>query len=464
MANLIRIILDGQDNSGAAFASASRNAKTLTADLRSSHAAFTQFGNIASSVGANSLAGLIGSFEMASASAAGLVGKLKDSKLAVAALGAAVGAAGFSVGRTFADWLGFTGASDEKAAAFNNQLAGIMRQIETAKSKLRGDGSIADELARINEEINKVEAGQEAKGAFGGPSFLGGKAGMKAEEVEALVGKLRELRQVTIEVGAATAASDDAEKTREYMALFDQLIQKRYESQNATLGLMNAETQRHEKNLQEIFSEFTIAQGRDNLFEAELLAHEDRKLQIKKEYAEKQAQVAADQARKEQQYRQATLSATAGLFGSLAGLAAAQGRKGFALAQAFRYAETIVNTASGVARALADYPWPYSTIVGGIVAAAGAVQLATIASAKPGGQAHSGLTSVREGGTFELVRGERVVAGPQNADLTEFLEQGRGGGRNVTVNFHMDGMMLGKAIGQLSRDGRLEIDARSVVP
>jgi flagellar biosynthesis chaperone FliJ len=48
--------------------------------------------------------------------------------------------------------------------------------------------------------------------------------------------------------------------------------------------------------------------------------------------------------------------------------------------KAIALGETIVNTAAGVARALKDYPWPLSIIVGAIVAAAGAVQAKLIAS------------------------------------------------------------------------------------
>lgn len=53
-----------------------------------------------------------------------------------------------------------------------------------------------------------------------------------------------------------------------------------------------------------------------------------------------------------------------------------------AAAKAVALMMAIVNTAQGVTRALAEYPWPFSMIVGAIVAAAGAIQIATISSAK----------------------------------------------------------------------------------
>lgn len=461
MANIIRVVLEGSDQTGSAFASAARNARTFTTDLKVSSHVFRELGNVASEVGAGELSGLIGTFENATHSAVSLTKELGKSKLAIAALGVAVATAGFKVGTTLADALGFTGAGGEKAAAFNNQLSGIMRQIDAAQNRLTGGRGLSDELQRINEEITKLQEGQEAKGAFGGPSWLGGKAGMKAEEVEALVDKLRQLREVTLRIAESDAAMADADQFEEAKSKWEELIQVKYAAQDATLGLMNAETMRHQKALQEIGELVTTEQEKDSLIEAETQATEARKTQIRKDYADKQAQIAADLARKEQQIRQGALSAAGSLFGSLSALAAAQGRKGFALAQAFRYGETIVNTAAGVGRALADYPWPASAVIGALVAAAGAVQLATIASAKPSGQAHAGLTSVPEDATYRLVAGERVLAPTQNADLTEFLQGG--GGQAVHNHVYLDGREILNYLGRASREGRLELDARSIV-
>lgn len=460
MANIIKVILDGDDRTSSAFASAARNAAKFTTDVRASNVAFVQFGNIASTVGAQSLAGLIMSFEQASAAAASMVGKLGQSKLAIAALGAAVAAAGFKLGSTLADMLGFTGKGDDKVTAFNDQMASVMRSIEAAQNKLSGKDSISSELQRINEEMDKLQRSVEAKGAFGGPSWLGGKEGMKAEDVEQLLDKYRELRALTMENSEAAAWKEAGETSREYMATFDKLIQQKYTAQDATLGLMEAERQRHEKALQEIFTEFTEQQGRDNLVIAEVIAHEERKLQIKREFTEKQLQIEEQRVKREQALRQATLSATANLFGTLAQLAAGQGNKNFGLVQGLRYGETIMHTATAIMRAAAEWGYPAALPIQAIIAAQGAAQLAIIASQKPTGRAHSGLTSVGDSGSFNLLQGERVIATNQNADLTEFLA--RQSGRSSTIVINLDGQVVARAVGQMSRDGRLELDARSI--
>ena len=42
-----------------------------------------------------------------------------------------------------------------------------------------------------------------------------------------------------------------------------------------------------------------------------------------------------------------------------------------------------------------------------------------------GGQAHDGITSVSRGGSFEMLKGERIVRTNQNSDLTDFLANER---------------------------------------
>lgn len=79
------------------------------------------------------------------------------------------------------------------------------------------------------------------------------------------------------------------------------------------------------------------------------------------------------------------------------------------------------------------------------------------------GQAHSGLDYVPQTGTFLLKEGERVVQPEANRDLTEALANGGVGARMSHVQLVIDGRVLGEVIADLSRDGRIEIDERSIV-
>lgn len=79
-----------------------------------------------------------------------------------------------------------------------------------------------------------------------------------------------------------------------------------------------------------------------------------------------------------------------------------------------------------------------------------------------GGALHGGLNFVPQEQTFLLQRGERVVQPEANQDLTDFLDQQRTG-QNLEVTIHLDGRALAHGLGEMSRDGRLTLSARSIV-
>ena len=97
-------------------------------------------------------------------------------------------------------------------------------------------------------------------------------------------------------------------------------------------------------------------------------------------------------------------------------------------------------------------------------AAANAALAGTVAFSKGlavvGGVAHGGMDYVPQESTYLLDKGERVLSPNQNAQLMEFLN-GQGGGANV-VEVHLDGEVLGRGIGRLSRDGRMVLSASAI--
>ena len=74
--------------------------------------------------------------------------------------------------------------------------------------------------------------------------------------------------------------------------------------------------------------------------------------------------------------------------------------------------------------------------------------------------AHSGLDYVPEEATYKLSRGEMVLD-PGTSDMVRNNALGGGGSTHVTVQ--IDGDTLFRAMGRASRDGRLNISARGVV-
>jgi hypothetical protein len=78
------------------------------------------------------------------------------------------------------------------------------------------------------------------------------------------------------------------------------------------------------------------------------------------------------------------LSATADLFGSLSQLMDGGNKKMMKLSKAFSAAQVVINTAQGVSKAFAQYGWPAGIVPAAAIAASGAAQLASIASAESG--------------------------------------------------------------------------------
>ena len=102
--------------------------------------------------------------------------------------------------------------------------------------------------------------------------------------------------------------------------------------------------------------------------------------------------------------------------------------------------------------------------LGGNAAGANAALASTVAFSKGlsvVGAAHGGLDYVPQESTYLLDKGERVLSPNQNAQLMEFLNGGGGGGNSV-VEVHLDGEVLGRGIGRMSRDGRVVISASAI--
>ncbi len=159
---------------------------------------------------------------------------------------------------------------------------------------------------------------------------------------------------------------------------------------------------------------------------------------------------------------QGTQTALSALSSSLQGAAAANSSFATA-AQAVAIALAIVNTAQGVTRALADYPWPFNMVVGGIIAAAGAIQIATIAAQKfhSGGmigelQSDEVPIIAQTGEGILSRRGMAALGGASQLDaLNNGNSQNSGGG--IEVNVYYPKMSTADEVKKLSNQLGLEI-------
>ncbi|HEJ1829513.1 TPA: phage tail tape measure protein [Pseudomonas aeruginosa] len=197
---------------------------------------------------------------------------------------------------------------------------------------------------------------------------------------------------------------------------------------------------------------------------AELTAQwDEQELKLKQQHEEALAAI-------ERSRQQVTLSANEQFFGNLSGLAksffgeqSGLYKAAFVAEKSYAIAKTLLNapkTASDAYAAMAGIP-----VIGpalGIAAAAAAVtaQLAQVAAVKNvnlSGQAHDGIMSVPEDGTWNLKKGERVTTAETSAKLDRTLDdvrsnQGQGG--NTTVNIVENKARAGQV--ERRRDGRQE--------
>ena len=153
------------------------------------------------------------------------------------------------------------------------------------------------------------------------------------------------------------------------------------------------------------------------------------------------------------------------LFTSLAQQMGTRTLATFRLNQAAAIANAIVFTAEGVARAFKDFTYPFNIVVGALVAAAGAVQIANIASANPGFQQGGivpGLTLGRDTVPVLLDGGERVFSVSDNRDLIAAINQPT----PVVVNVAVEGDGIRSLINDISVEvtrGGINLNATKIV-
>ena len=163
--------------------------------------------------------------------------------------------------------------------------------------------------------------------------------------------------------------------------------------------------------------------------------------------AEKETKIQAGVIKKAREERikaiQSQIESTSFFFDFLAqtvNMAAAENRKFAVLAKAVRIGQAIINTATAVTRAYADFPFPVSAAVAGIVSGLGAAQVAIIAGQKfhEGGivKAHDGLAVdevpiIAQRGEGVLSR--RGMASLGGTDMLNRINQGQAGFGDIII-------------------------------
>jgi len=163
--------------------------------------------------------------------------------------------------------------------------------------------------------------------------------------------------------------------------------------------------------------------------DAEVLAEEDaaeRRLQVERDYAASRNELMLSQGEE-------LLGSMSGIMKSLAGEQSTAYKAMFAIEKGISIARSIMAIQTGIAMAAAN-PFPMNIGAMASVAAATMNIVTSIQSVKMAGQAHDGIMSVPNSGTWNLEKGERVLTQDTAKRLDSTLESIQSGGSAKAVN------------------------------
>jgi tape measure domain-containing protein len=212
-------------------------------------------------------------------------------------------------------------------------------------------------------------------------------------------------------------------------------------------------------------TQMVMAEGNEQQLTAIKENYERQRYEIQLKYAQQQA-VAQNQT------TMSYINSVSTMADSMATILAAAGDKSsaayktmFALSKAFAIANATLNLTTAISQAMAapDALSPVQKFANmAAIAAAGGALVSQIAGATMTGMAHDGITEIPQEGTWLLQKGERVLSAQQNADFTNYMRNGGGGGtagaggvtihQTIQVSGNGD-KALSDAMQQAARDG-----------
>ena len=261
--------------------------------------------------------------------------------------------------------------------------------IDQLKKELTEFVPIIERIKQIQEQVRSGMGG--APVSPGGSSGLGGLTGLGAEDKEATT-KLEQLKE--------RLASEELAEQESLQRRLDRLREFYLTDEQAAYA--------HGLNKIAVADE---AREQGVIKEQE---HGDLVAQINQDTADK---ITAIEAAK----RNTMLGQTSSLFGALANLAQAGGKKTAGIAKAFGIAEALINTYVGATNALRTIPFPANFAAAAAVIANGLASVATIAGVNANGGANSASGGGRAGGAAAAAAAPKpldvMIQGLQPNDL-----------------------------------------------
>ena len=220
------------------------------------------------------------------------------------------------------------------------------------------------ELAAAMETVNRISQEGLATTALDEEQTRAAeeRAGRFADSLRMQTEALRYNLQLRAEIESGAISEQQAREAMRYRAQTE-LAELRFQEELARLG--ENETLKAE-----------LQAEHDAMAEQAASLHADNMINIKRDQAEREMQL-------QRMKQNAEISAMTSFASSAIGVMSAFGKKSFKVQKMFAIADSIVNIAGGVAKAL-NHPYPANLGFAAQVAAQGAALISTIKSAKPG--------------------------------------------------------------------------------
>jgi hypothetical protein len=261
----------------------------------------------------------------------------------------------------------------------NRVIAETARIASGAIAAVQGYRDALTDLSKIAlPPPSPIQMADEAYGrAIEGATSPGARAAADAEYLETVTRIKEREAEKQAEIDKRKGEQNAERLIREGMQQEEALARRVEMHQWAIMSEEDAENLSLQKRLEDL--EAYYEQGKMSLEE-----YNQWKLAAEEDHARQVDEIKQRSIEKEIEAKTTSLRVAGDLFGSLASLANAFGEKGFLAAKAFSIAQAVMNTAEGITKAYATVPPPWNVAAAAAVAIAGAAQIATIASTKPG--------------------------------------------------------------------------------
>lgn len=300
--------------------------------------------------------------------------------------------------------------------AANSAIAESGRVASGAIAAVQGYRDALSDLSKI--AVPTLSPRQQADEAYGraleGATSTGARAAADAEYLATRTRLAQEAAEKQSKIASDQAEQAAERSAREAKQQEEALARRVEQHQQAVMTEEEQERDSYERRMADLEAYYEA--GKFSLEE-----YQEWTQKAQEKHSERMTAIAAEQAQLEMDIRDKTLTATSNLFGALSQLMEASGQKNFAVAKAFGIGQAVINTAQGITEAL-KLPFPANWIQAAAVGAAGAAQIATIASARPGGARTPTVSGGGGGGSGGSSAAPAAAAEPAQPSHTAFFQ------------------------------------------